>query len=232
MKDRIKWLLVGLGFTVGLQVIISLLFTGVAYDAARSNSASVGQDLVLVVALGLVIGAFLIGGFVVGVVSEELRLLDSVVVALLGVGLSGLVYLGLPHGNKPQFVTGYMLDDLGRTALFGALAVGAALVGAYWGWHVTVPREGVLDRVALLTGLIGTFVGPIVLLAVGGTDPTNTGPPNLPWYFVAIFLAVVLVIVGAGFLMFSRGPRREEDISISPERHKEPEKSRAAGGRS
>ncbi|HEU4391470.1 MAG TPA: hypothetical protein VFV34_27010 [Blastocatellia bacterium] len=229
MKDRIKWLLVGLGFAVGLQVIISLLFTGVAYYAAGS-SASIGQDLVLVVALGLVFGAFLIGGFVVGVVSEELRLLDAFIVALLGVSLSAAVYLGLPHGNKAQFVTGYMLDDVGRTALFAGLAIAAALIGAYWGWHVTVPREGVLDRVALLTGLIGTFVGPIVLLSVGGTDPTNTGKPNLPWYFVAIFLAAVLVIVGAGFLMFTRESKHDDDISISPEHHKEPVKSRAAGG--
>lgn len=229
MKDRIKWFLVGLGFTVGLQVIVSLLFTGVAYDAATS-SASVAQELVLVVALALLICAFLIGGFVVGLVSEELRLLDSAMVALAGVCVSSLVYFGLPAANKAQFVTGYMLDDLGRAALFVGMAVVAALIGAYWGWHVVAPQEGVLDRVALLIGLIGAVVGPFVLLAVGGSDPNNPGRPNLPWYFVVIVLGVVLAIVGAGFLMFMRGSRHDEEISISPEHHKESEQARAAQG--
>lgn len=229
MKGRIKWFLVGLGFTVGLQVIVSLLFTGVAYDAARS-STSASQELILSVALVLLIGAFLIGGFVVGLVSEELRLLDSAMVALAGVTVSGLVYIGLPKANKAQFVNSYMLDDWGRGALFVGLAVVAALIGAYWGWHVVAPREGVLDRVALLIGLIGAVVGPFVLLSVGGSEPNNAGRPNLPWYFVAIVLGVVLAIVGAGFLMFMRGSKHDDEISISPEHHKEPEQSHAAKG--
>jgi hypothetical protein len=217
MKDRTKWILVGLGFTFGLQVLISLAFTAVAYNAA-SSPAGMPQDTFTMAAFGLTVGAFLIGGFVIGWMSEEVRVLDSMLVTIITLALVFLVYTALPHGNKAQFVSGYLLDDLRRGTLFLVLALIAAAVGAYWGWHVKVPQEGVLDRIALLVGLVGAIVGPFVLLAIGGRDPNNSNEANLPWYFLVIVLVIVLAIVGVGFLMFTRESRGAEEISISPDR--------------
>lgn len=219
MKDRTKWILVGLGFTFGLQVLISLAFTAIAYNAA-SSPTGVPQDTLIVTAFGLTLGAFLIGGFVIGWMSEEIRVLDSVLVAIITLALVLLVYTALPHGNKAQFVSGYLLDDLRRGAIFLILALIAAAIGSYWGWHVKVPQEGVLDRIALLIGLVGAIVGPFVLLATGGSDPKNPNETNLPWYFLVIVLVIVLAIVGVGFLMFTRESHGAEEISISPEHHK------------
>jgi MFS family permease len=217
MKDRIKWILVGLSFTFGLQVLISLAFTAIAYSAASSQTG-VPPDTFIITAFGLTLGAFLVGGFVIGWMSEEFRVLDSLLVTVITLALSLLVYTALPHGNKAQFVSGYLLNDLRRGALFLVFALIAASIGAYWGWHVTVPREGVLDRIALLIGLVGAIVGPFVLLAIGGNDPNNPNETNLPWYFLVIVLVIVLAIVGVGFLMFTRDSRDAEEISISPER--------------
>lgn len=219
MKDRIKWILVGLGFTFGLQVIISLIYTGIAYSAA--SGSGVPQDTIVVTAFGLMLGAFLIGGFVVGWMSEEVRVLDSLIVAALTLVLTLLVYSALPSGNKGQFVSGYLLNNVNRGAVFVALALIAAAIGSFWGSRVKVPQEGVLDRVALLIGLVGAVVGPFVLLAVGGNDPTNPNQPNLPWYFLVIVILVVLAIVGVGFVLFTRESHYDEEISISPEHHKD-----------
>jgi len=219
MKDRTKWILVGLGFTFGLQVIISLVFTGIAYSAATSK-ANILQDPVLMAAFGLSLGAFMIGGFVIGWMSEEMRVLDSLFVTVATMVLISLVYVALPHTNRGQFVSGYFLSSIKGGSIFASLALVGAVIGAYWGWHVTVPQEGVLDRVALLIGLLGAIIGPFVLLAIGGADPTNPNETTLPWYFLAIVLVVVLAIIGVGFLMFTREPH-DEDISISPEHHKE-----------
>jgi hypothetical protein len=60
-----------------------------------------------------------------------------------------------------------------------------------------------------------------VLLAIGGRDPGNPNAPILPWYFLAIVLVLVLAIVGAGFVLFTRESHYEDEISISPEHHKE-----------
>jgi MFS family permease len=219
MKDRIKWILVGLGFTFGLQVIISLLFTGIAYSN-RDSAADVVSDTASAVAFGAALGAFLIGGFVIGWLTEELRIVDSLIATVLTLALTLLVYTALPSGNKGQFVSGYLLSDVRRGALFAVVALIAGVIGAYWGWHLKVPQEGVFDRIALVAGLVGVIVGPFVLLAIGGRDPSNPNAPGLPWYFLLIVLVLVLVIVGAGFVLFTRESHYDDEISISPEHHK------------
>jgi hypothetical protein len=227
MKDRIKWMLVGLGFTFGLQVVISLLFTGVAYRAA-STGASVGQDLTLAVAFGLVIGSFLIGGFVIGWMNEAVRLLDASVVAIATVLLSYLVYWKVEQSNPAQFVTGYLLSDLTHASLLVGLGLAASLIGTYWGWHVRVPQEGLIDRIAVLIGLAGAVAGPFLLMAAAGGD-SETNQPGLPWYFMAVVLGLVLVIVGVGFVMFTRESKYDDEISISPDHRREDiEQSKAA----
>ena len=222
MKDHIKRILVGLGFTFGLHVLISLIFTAVAFSAASSRTG-VQEGPILIVVFGLTIGAFLIGAFVIGWMSEELRLGDAFCVVVLTLLLSALIYAKLPIGNKGQFVTGVWLSsaDLGQQALFVAMALLAAAAGAYLGWRVKVPHEGLLDRAALVIGLLGAIVGPFVLLAIGGRDPNKPDQPNLPWYFLVIVLLLVLVIVAVGFVLFTRESRYDEEISISPDIRRE-----------
>jgi hypothetical protein len=220
MKQRIKWILVGLGFTFGLQVIISLLFTALAYSN-RSSTADVIADTAAAVAFGGALGAFLIGSFVIGWLTEELRVIDALIVAVLTLALTLLMYTALPAGNKGQFVSGYLLSDPRRGLLFAVIALIAAAIGAYWGWHLKVPQEGGFDRIALLGGLVGAVVLPFILLAIGGRDPNAPNAPGLPWYFLLIVLVLVLVIVGAGFVWITRESHYEDEISISPEHHKE-----------
>jgi MFS family permease len=212
MRDRIKWTLIGLGFTFGLQVIISLLFSGITSNTARNQA-----DVLFMIAYGLLLGAFLIGGFVIGWMSEELRVLDALLVTVIALLLVSLVYAALPNANRGQFVSGYFLSALQRGLIFTSLSLAAAAVGAYWGWHVKVPQERAIDRIALLVGLLGAVIGPFVLLAVGGTDPANPDQASLPWYVLVIVILIVLVVIGLGFLMFTRESHPEE-ISISPDR--------------
>ncbi|HKY06372.1 MAG TPA: hypothetical protein VJQ56_15860, partial [Blastocatellia bacterium] len=113
MKDRIKWILVGLGFTFGLQVIISLIFTGIALSAARSETG-VPQESISVLVIGIALGAFLIGGFIIGWMSEELRIVEALVAAIGAIALSALIFVALPEGNKGQFLTGLLVGDLAR----------------------------------------------------------------------------------------------------------------------
>ena len=218
MRDRIKWTLIGLGFTFGLQVIISLLFSGISYGPPHNQ-----LDVFLMIAYGLSLGAFLVGGFVIGWMSEELRVLDSLLVTVVALLLVLLVYAALPNANRGQFVSGYFLSALKRGSIFTLLSLAAAAVGAYWGSHVKAPREHAIDRIALLVGLLGAVIGPFVLLAIGGTDPTNPDQASLPWYVLVIVILIVLVVIGLGFLMFTRESHPEE-TSISPDRKESSER--------
>src|SRR2546423_7449065 len=175
MRDRIKWTLIGLGFTFGLQVIISLLFSGIGYGTARNQI-----DIWWMIAYGLSLGAFLVGGFVIGWMSEELRVLDAVLVTVVALLLVSLVYAALPNANRGQFVSGYFLSALQRGLVFTSLSLAAAAAGAYLGWHVKVPQERAIDRIALLVGLLGAVIGPFVLLAIGGSGPARPRPTNPP----------------------------------------------------
>lgn len=222
MKDRIKWALVGLGFAIGLQVLISLIFTGIAYSAASSN-APPSEGSILIVLFGLTLGAFLIGGLVIGWMNEEPRHLDTLVVAVLTIGLNFLILRLLPHDNEAQFVTGNWLREanMRQAVLFVALALISSVAGGHIGGYFKVPTEGVIDRVLLLIGLVGAVVLPFVLLAIGGRDPTKPDQPNLPWYFLLIVLVLVLGIIGVGFYWFTHESHDADEISISPEHHKE-----------
>lgn len=223
MKDRIKSVLVGVGITFGLQVIISLIFTGIAYSAANSQTG-IEQHTISLVTLGLALGAFLIGGFVVGWMDEAPRVGDAVLAALITLALSILVFMVLPVDNRAQFVTGISISgDTKRFVitkygvLFVVLSVIASAAGAYLGTKVSAPRETIVDRIALVLGLIGAIAGPFVLLAMGSGDPTRPDQPNLPWYFLVIVLLILLVIIAAGFVMFTRESHLEEEISINPD---------------
>jgi MFS family permease len=221
MKDRLKWMLVGLGVAFGLQVLVSLIFTGIAYSA-KSSDTGVPEGAILILLFGLTVGAFLIGGLVVGWMNDEPRFWDAVFVATATLALNVLVLVVLPNVNKAQFMAGNLLVGvpIGRAFLFAVLALVATVVGAYIGGYFNVPSSATGDRIALVVGLVAV-VGPFLLLTVGGRDPSRPDEPNLPWYFLAIVLVIVLAIIGVGFYMFTRDSHEADDISISPEHHRE-----------
>ena len=66
----------------------------------------------------------------------------------------------------------------------------------------------------LLWFVVAALVAPFALLTLGGSQANN-----LPWYFWAVILLLLLMVVCVGFLRFTRTSREAEDISISPERH-------------
>jgi hypothetical protein len=238
MKERIKWILVGFGFTAILQFLVSLGFTGLAFSAARSGNAG-EQGAISLYVFGFTLGAFLVGGFVIGWMSEEQRMLDAVIVALFTLAICAVIYTALPgETSRAQFVAGSWLSESVarinadgstttatqiaftlRSGLFSLLALVASAIGAYWGWHVKVPHDGFIERAALLIGLAGAVVGPFVLVATGVRQSDDQAGTGLPWYFLATLLVVLLVIVGVGYVMFSRESHYEDEISISPEHH-------------
>ena len=70
------------------------------------------------------IGAFLIGGFIIGWKSGQRRVFDSVIAAAITVGLSFVVYLLIPQGYKAQFITGALLSDPAQAVTWGPTGAG------------------------------------------------------------------------------------------------------------
>jgi hypothetical protein len=57
------------------------------------------------------------------------------------------------------------------------------------------------------------LAAPFLLLTIGGSLANN-----LPWYFWAAILLLLLAVISIGFLRFTHPSRAAEDISIRPDR--------------
>jgi hypothetical protein len=215
MKHRMKWMLLGLGFTFGIQATISLI-ANLLLGKTQSP-----QGILLVLIFGLTLGAFLIGGFVIGLMSEKIRLLDSAIVAMTTILLNALLLLLASAGSRNYLAMNWLNDSAGRVSITGQsflyiiLALVASMAGTYIGWRVQAPQEGQFDRIALLVGLMGAVIGPFVMFSFEGSDTATTNEQQFPWYFLVIVILLVLVIMGVGFLMFTRESHHADDISIS-----------------
>ena len=66
-------------------------------------------------------------------------------------------------------------------------------------------------RAAAFIGIMAAVLGPFLLLTIGGREANN-----MPWYVWAIIPLLLLLVVGAGVLVFNRRKSGSEDISISP----------------
>jgi hypothetical protein len=60
--------------------------------------------------------------------------------------------------------------------------------------------------------ICAALIAPIALVSLAGE------PNNLPWYFWAAAISLVLGVMSIGFWMFARKRSAAEDISISPDR--------------
>src|SRR5215475_4396100 len=111
MKDRVKWILVGFGFTAILQLLISVAYTGLAFSLANSQSGP-EQGAISLYVFGFTLGTFLVGGFVIGWMSEQLRVLDAVLVAVFTLIVSAVIYTALStEPRRAQFVTASWLSE-------------------------------------------------------------------------------------------------------------------------
>jgi hypothetical protein len=214
MKHRIKQMLIGLGFTFGLQAGISFLATLLLFNQSQTPA------IFYVLFFGMTLGAFLVGGFVLGVLNDRLELGDAALMTIATLLLSGLVISSTAEGSHYYLMGNWLNDPSGHFSItaqsfvYVGLALVASTVGCYTGWRVGVPQEGQFDRIALLLGLLGAIVGPFLLFSIGGDSASDQ--QGLPWYFLAIVILVVLVIMGIGFLMFTRDSHHDEEISIHP----------------
>ncbi len=215
MKHRMKWMLLGLVFTFGIQATISLI-ANLLLGKTQSP-----QGILLVLVFGLTLGAFLVGGFIIGLMSEKIRLLDSAIVAMATILLNSLLLLLVSAGSSNYLAMNWLNDSAGRISITGQsflyviFAMVASMAGTYIGWRVQAPQEGQFDRIALLVGLMGAVIGPFVMFSFEGSGTATTNEQQFPWYFLVIVILLVLVIMGVGFLMFTRESRHADDISIS-----------------
>ena len=68
-----------------------------------------------------------------------------------------------------------------------------------------------LVRTAALAGIVAAVAGPFLMLTIGGREANK-----LPWFVWVVIPLLLLLVLGAGFLMFRHKSHEAEDISIRP----------------
>ncbi len=216
MKERIKWIAIGFGFMVGIQVLASLLLIGLA-QMLKASPNLVFEPYWGFVVLGLTLGGFFLGGFVIGRVEEAPRITDAVIAAIVTLALSVIVFLALPESSRGQFTGSRWLADAAGNASspwVGALLIAPTLIvsalGSYLGYSMTTPVESAVERFVATLGLAGAIGGPVIALIISGFI--------WPWYAVIVVLALILSGFVISYRMLKRGSHETEDVSISVER--------------
>jgi hypothetical protein len=215
MKERVKWIAIGFGFMVGIQVLASLLLIGLAQMFKASPNLALEPYWVFVI-FGMTLGAFFLGGFVIGRVQEAPRITDAVIAAIATLALSVIVFLALPESSRHQFTGSQWLDDAAgnvSSPWVGALLIAPALIasalGAYLGYSMTTQVESAVERFVAILGLACAIGGPIVALIISWFI--------LPRYAVVAGLALILAGIVISYRMFRRDARLVEGVSISAE---------------
>jgi hypothetical protein len=201
MKAIVKRVLVGVGFMYAAQVIFLLL---VRYLMPTSSPFEFHN---VIAYLGYMLAAFVVGGFVMGLMAERVLIFEPFLAAIGTLLLDFLfTQAGLLKGSGVFLFSLALQARNYRDALIVAVVgIVAAIAGAFVGERRAIPHEDWVTQSLLTIGLLGLLLGPFFLL---GT--------YLPTGYLLIVGAALLVGVCIAVYRFEKSDDEREDISISP----------------
>ena len=207
MKERLKWLCVGVGVMYGMQLLILLI----VHNLIPASAPPGFSNLLATVVYTLV--AFMAGGFVIGLMAERIEIIEPVIATVVTLAID--VVTTLAGGLSGMFLFSFAVGqgDYGIALTIGGVAVVAALAGALAGERLAVPMESWIDQALIILGLVGLVMGPYFVISSAMSIPRS-------------------VTVGFGILLlggiwwvshhFHKQDEEEEAMSIRPEAAREP----------
>ena len=207
MRDRIKWLLAGVGVMYGMQLLILLIVHNLIPASAPPGFSS----LLATVVYTLV--AFMAGGFVIGLMADRIRIIEPVIATIVTLGIDVLTTVA--GGLSGMFLFSFAISqgDYGTAVTIGSVAIVAALAGALAGERMAIPGESWIDQVLMVVGLAGLLIGPYLMISSIMNVPTG--------FSVALG---VLLLLGVWWVShrFRKQDEEEEAMSIRPESSHQP----------
>jgi hypothetical protein len=200
MKDRIKWLGVGVGVMYGTQLLILLMIHNLIPASAPPGFANLLATIVYTLV------AFMAGGFVMGLMTERVDIAESTIATILTLGIDTTT--SLAGGLSGMFLFSFAISQgsYGTALTIGAVAVVAAVAGSLAGERLAVPSESWASQGLMIIGLAGLTLGPFLVLSS----------------FVSRTMSLLMGVLLLGGIWavshhFHKQDREEEEMSIRPE---------------
>jgi hypothetical protein len=206
MRDRIKWMCVGVGVMYGMQLLILLI----VHNLIPATAPPGFSNLLATVAYTLV--AFMAGGFVIGLMAERIEIVEPVIATVVTLAIDVLTTLAGGVGGMFLFSFAVGQRDYGIALTIGGVAVVAALAGALAGERLAAPVESWIDQALVILGLAGLVMGPYVVISKVMTIPRS------------VTLGLGILMLGGIWLVshhFHKQDEEEEAMSIRPEAPRE-----------
>jgi hypothetical protein len=204
LKERMRWLLLGIGVMYATQSAILLII-----HYAAPNWGPEGFHNILAT-IGTMLAAFLIGGFVIGLMAERILLIEP---TLAAVGALLIDMLLTKTGVlKEMFLSSIALEarEYGTVFTIAAIAVVATIAGSLVGERMVTPQEQRIGPVVLVIGLVGLLLGPFLVLS-----------KYVPMAFSLIVGLALLGGIGLAAYRFTHPRHDMDEMSINPERYVE-----------
>src|SRR5262245_39554258 len=152
--------------------------------------------------LGYLVAAFVVGGFVMGLMAERVLIVEPFLAAIGTLLLDFLfTQAGLLKGSGVfLFSLELQAGNYGNALIVAAIGIVAAIAGAFVGEQRAIPQEDWVSRSLLTIGLMGLLLGPFFLL---GT--------YLPTGYLLIVGAALLVGVCIAAYRFGKSDDEKED---------------------
>ena len=202
MKERLKWLCVGVGVMFGMQLIILLIVHNLIPVAAPPGFSSLLATIVYTLV------AFMAGGFVIGLMAERIEIVEPVAATVVTLAIDVLTTLAGGLSGMFLFSLAFRQGDYGVALAIGGVAIVAALAGALAGERLEAPVESWINQVLMLVGLAGLVLGPYIVISAAMNIPRS------------VTVAFGVLLFGGIWLVshhFHKQDEEEEAMSIRPE---------------
>ena len=207
MKERLKWLCVGVGVMFGMQLLILLIVHNLIPVSAPPGFSNLLATIVYTLV------AFLAGGFVIGLMAERIEIVEPVAATVVTLAIDLLTTLAGGLSGMFLFSLAFRQGDYGVALAIGGVAVVAALAGALAGERLEAPVESWINQALMIVGLAGLVMGPYIVISAAMNIPRS----------VTVGFGVLLL--GGIWLVshhFHQQDEEEEAMSIRPEATRQP----------
>jgi hypothetical protein len=200
MKERIKWLCIGVGVMYGMQLIILLII----HNFIPLSAPPAFSTLLATVVSTLV--AFMAGGFVIGLMSERVAIVEPAIATVLTLAIDAII--ATVGGLSGMFLFSFAIaqGNYGTALTIAAVAFVAAMAGSLTGERMTVPTENWVDQTLVILGMAGLVTGPFLLLGTFLPRPVSIG--------MGVLLLCAIWLISH---RFHQQDREEQELSIRPE---------------